>query len=173
VDFDGATIPRPRRKTPVSLNTLLSWVMVSLALLVSCTCASIFLATSQLRHVAATIDDAVQSVHSAEQAALELLIFDRASTTPIDRQAAERRLRERLSDARRYVSSLTEAGAAGSDERGRRLPRDLVPNAARSARTAPSGRLAAAISRLDTSTGSPDERLDAPGHHIAVGLGTG
>jgi two-component system, OmpR family, sensor histidine kinase MtrB len=99
----------PMRKAPLSLNTLLSWVMVSLALLVSCTCASIFLATSQLRHVSATIDDAVQSVHSAEQAALELLIFDRASTTPIDHQAAERRLRERLSDARRYVSSPTEA----------------------------------------------------------------
>ena len=99
----------PMLKTPLSLNTLLSWVMVSLALLVSCTCASILLATSQFRHVANTIDDAVQSVHSAEQAALELLIFDRAATTPIDRQAAERGLRERLSDARRYVSSPAEA----------------------------------------------------------------
>lgn len=97
------------RKAPLSLNTVLSWVMASLALLVSCTCASIFLATSQLRHVSATIGDAVQSVHSAEQAGLELLVLDRAATVA-ERQAAERSLREKLSDARRYVSSPVEAG---------------------------------------------------------------
>ena len=97
------------RQEALSLNTLLSWVVAALAVLVLCTCASIFLATSQLRHVSATIDEAVQSVHSAEEAALELLIFDRGAL-PRERQAAERLLRERLSDARRYVSSPVEAG---------------------------------------------------------------
>lgn len=97
------------RKAPLSLNTVLSWVMASLALLVCFICASIFLATAQLRHVSATIDDTVQSVHSAEQAGLQLLVLDRA-TAPVERQAAERVLREKLSDARRYVSSPVEAG---------------------------------------------------------------
>jgi two-component system, OmpR family, sensor histidine kinase MtrB len=94
---------------PMSLRTLLSFVMVAVAgttLLVS---AFLVVLTTQLRRTNTTLGDSVESLHLVDEITSDLLVYDR-SRDPRMRDVVARRLQLNLIDANHVVSTPQEAG---------------------------------------------------------------
>jgi signal transduction histidine kinase len=112
-----------RSSRPYTLRTTFVAVVATLAVAAIVTSAALILFTRVLQTSSATIEEAVESVHLAEEAEVDLLLHSRADDLRI-RRSLEANIRRRLSEARRYVSSPGEE--QGLDRATREVERYLA-----------------------------------------------
>lgn len=159
------TRPRSLREVLASLSTATAAVVV-LAVLMA---AALVILTSLLRRTTIELSGAVESVRFAEEAEIDLLLYERAGE-PAARGEIEARLRGRLAAADRFVTTRHEQALldAAIAQVGRHLEAASDPASFAAAHAA-----LGALLDLNTEQARAAEGRAAGIDHLANGLGIG